>query len=100
MIEAFMIGLLIVGAIVTVIALGLLGTMWRSWWLYPAWGWFIMPLGMPSITFWHFTALLFFVETVSQRLDTKKDERPENRLTWVILFCWPIVAWALLRWMR
>lgn len=44
-----------------VLIITLFGVMWRSWWFYPAWGWFIVPLGVVPIRFWHFAALLMIV---------------------------------------
>lgn len=41
-----------IGAAVIVLPLAMLVIvallMWRAWWLYPAWGWFMVPLGLPG----------------------------------------------------
>lgn len=80
--------------------LALAGTMWRAWWFYPAWEWFIVPLGVPAISFWHFTALVFLLTTLTQHVDIKKDDRKTEWAAFVVSFLWPIAAWGLLRWMR
>lgn len=80
--------------------LGILGLLWRSWWLYPAWTWFLVPLGLPTITFWHFTALTFLVGVFTTHIDTKKDERPTNWPVISVMFVWPVVTWAILRWLK
>ncbi len=86
-------------AVPFVIILMALGVMWRSWWLYPAWGWFLVPLGVPPISFWHFAALLLLVDAL-RSVDTKKDERKSEWGSIVIVFLLPILVWALMRWMR
>lgn len=82
-----------------IIGLAIFGTIWKAWWLYPAWGWFIVPLGAPPIAFWHFVGLLFFHGVLNAKIDTKKDERKESWAAYVIMFLWPIIAWAILRWL-
>lgn len=75
-------------------------TAWRAWWLYPAWGWFLMPLGAPAIPFWHFTALLILIDTIWKQMDIKEDKRKIEWGSVIVHYLWPIAAWALLRWMR
>lgn len=93
-----------IGGIIVIIpvmfAIALLGATWRAWWLYPAWAWFLVPLGLPSVTFWHFTALMFMLTVVTQRTDVRKDDRKIDWAVCVASFLWPIAAWVLLRWMR
>lgn len=79
------------------IIIGLL--VWRSWWLYPAWSWFIVPLGAPAISFWHFMALTFLLGILSSQVETKKDDRPEDPKIWASKFCMPIIAWVVLKWL-
>jgi hypothetical protein len=92
------IGALVIG---TPIIMGIIlaGITWRAWWLYPAWAWFIVPLGAPSINFWHFAALLLLLDTM-KTISVKKDERKTEWGSIVVIILWPIAAWALLRWMR
>jgi uncharacterized BrkB/YihY/UPF0761 family membrane protein len=87
-------------ALPVMIGLGILAVMWRAWWLYPAWAWFLVPLGLPGIRFWHFTALLVLVSALIYRVDTKKDERKTDWGVIIVGFLWPILSWAILRWMR
>lgn len=87
-------------AIPFILCFAFLGTIWRSWWLYPAWGWYLVPLGVAPVNFWHFTALLFLVSTLTNHIDTKKDDRKFEWASLFVLFIWPIIVWALLRWMR
>lgn len=98
--ETFAIIGLVVVALPLLLGLALLVLMWRSWWLYPAWGWFVVPLGLPAIRFWHFVALTFLVGTITAHSDEKKDERPTDWGKVAVGFLWPIVAWVFLRWMR
>lgn len=83
-----------------ILALIVATMLWRAWWFYPAWGWFLVPLGVPQISFWHFTTLMLLVSVLTSRTDTKKDERKEDWAKVVILFIAPMLTWALLRWMR
>jgi hypothetical protein len=87
-------------ALPLLIGIALLGTMWRAWWLYPAWGWYLVPLGVPAVSFWHFTALMILVAVLTAHVETKKDERKTEWASYVVVFLWPIVAWAILRWLR
>jgi hypothetical protein len=80
--------------------LSILSLMWRAWWLYPLWAWFIVPLGARPITFWHFTALIFIVNIITTKNDFKKDDRPTDWSGMVIAFFWPIMLWAILQWMH
>lgn len=99
MTEVFAIIGIVLVTIPAVLALSLFAVMWRSWWLYPAWAWFIVPLGLPAISFWHFTALLFLVQSL-QSTDVKKNDRGVDWTIFTLHYLWPIAAWALLRWMR
>lgn len=83
-----------------VMVLALLATMWKSWWFYPAWAWFIAPLGVPAISFWHFVGLLLLVQVLTSNTDTHKDSRPQDWWVIAVSFLWPIAIWALLRWVR
>lgn len=82
-----------------VFALAILSSLWRTWWLYPAWAWFMVPLGLPQASFWHVAALLYLVHILTVDVEIRKDDRP---IAWtsigVILFS-PILSWAVLRWM-
>ena len=91
-------GVLVV-AVPVVLGLALLGVMWRAWWLYPAWGWFLVPLGLPPITFWHFTALVVLIDAM-KTVEVKKDERKMEWPLVVIGLLWPMVAWVMMRGMR
>lgn len=79
---------------------GVLVMMWRAWWLHPAWEWYIVPLGVPQVSYWHFIALVFFFNTLTMKHDTKKEDKVQWAGVLTLSFVWPIVAWALLRWMR
>lgn len=94
------IGLLAV-ALPLAVCTGVLGMVWEAWWLYPAWTWFIVPLGLPPITFWHFIALTFLLHVVMMNHEYRKDERSMDWPTFVgssILA--PMIAWAVLRWLQ
>jgi hypothetical protein len=83
-----------------VFGLALLIILWRTWWLYPAWAWFIVPLGAPAISFYHFAALMVFVGTQIPDNDTRKDDRDiewEKILGKVIA---PIFIYGLFYWLK
>ena len=84
-------------AIPIIIIIGVLGIIWRAWWLYPAWGWFLVPLGVHQISLWHFTALMFLLATLTHQSNTKKDERKEDWSSMLgVVVLYPIVAWLIL----
>lgn len=91
---------LLVMAFPFVLGLAILATMWRTWWFYPAWGWFLVPLGVPPISFWHFAALMLLVGALTTHNDTKEDPRKEDWQKLTIMFFWPMLLWALMWWMR
>lgn len=83
------------------IGLALLTLIWRAWWLYPAWAWFIVPLGAPQISFWHFAALTFIAGIYTAHTDYRKDERGINYAAWISnLLIWPPLAFVILWWLR
>lgn len=92
------IGMAIVGLPLTIVIVGL-STLWRAWWLYPTWAWYVVPLGAPAIAFWHFAALLILVSAL-HNTNIHKDERKIDWSTYVIVFLWPVAAWVILRWLR
>jgi hypothetical protein len=75
----------------------ILSITWRTWWLYPAWAWYIEPLGVRPITFWHFAALLFLISDLTP-MHTQKGEEDWPKL--LIVFLSPMITWAMLWWMR
>lgn len=47
----------------------------HGWVCATLWGWFVVPLGMPPITFWHAVGLSGFVNLMTYRYSsTPKDE--------------------------
>ena len=87
-------------ALPIVMLLGILVIMWRTWWLYPAWEWYIVPLGVPSIAFWHFAALLLLSSVLFHRDESKKDDRATDWGKTAAIFMWPVIVWVMLWWMR
>lgn len=81
------------------LAMIVLVTMWHAWWLYPAWGWLLVPLGAPPVSFWHFAALLLLVRAATQEVSTKKDDRKTEWGSVVLAILWPAIVWMLLKWM-
>lgn len=75
-------------------------TLWRAWWLYPAWAWFIVPLGVRPISFWHFTALMYLISVLTLHTDTKKDERPTQWAAVVTIMLVPVIYWLFFRWLH
>lgn len=82
------------------LGMALLVAIWRAWWFYPAWAWFVVPLGVPQIAFWHFAALLIFVNAATAHFDEKKDERKTDWAKVATAAAAPIFAWVLLRMLR
>ena len=50
-----------------VITINVVNGLWSTWWLHPLWYPVFSPLGVPSITFWHFLAMMWFVAAVRYR---------------------------------
>lgn len=99
--NAFIIGA--VGAplvLLFTVALALGIGSWWSWWLYPGWGWFVVPLGVPAVSFWHFWGLWILFRTRGTTLETKpKETAPTPWAAWLIVnSVGPIAVWAVLRW--
>lgn len=90
-----------VGAIVIaapfILAISILAILWRAWWLYPAWGWFLVPIGAPQISLWHFMALMFILATITHQSNTKKDERKEDWSSLLgVAILYPVLVWLIL----
>lgn len=73
---------------------------WWAWWLYPAWGWFVVSLGVRQIGFWHFAALVFLAKIITHQSSYKKDDRPTDWGFVIASYLVPIFTWLVLRWMR
>lgn len=90
----------VIGLTVTTIPLilgvAILGIFWRTWWLYPAWAWFAVPIGAPAISFWHFAGLITFVSMLTAHTDNYKETRQIDWTKVVISWLAPIITWALL----
>lgn len=86
-------------ALPLVFLLAILSSLWRTWWLYPAWAWFMVPLGLPQISFWHCAALMYLVHIMTVNVETKKDDRPVAWSSIGVILISPILAWAVLKWM-
>jgi hypothetical protein len=84
------------------IGLVLLGVVWRTWWLFPAWAWYVVPLGVRQISFWHFAALTALIGTLTHSTgDTKKDDRQPDWAKMIITpLLTPVFAWMLLWWLH
>lgn len=78
--------------------IGMVGLVWRAWWILPGWAWFIVPLGVPQVSFWHFTGVLLFVSATRVRGDFKKDDRKTDWLAIGAFVIGPIVAWLMMKW--
>jgi hypothetical protein len=96
-----LIGLTAVLLLVTgIIGLIVLSLLWRAWWLYPAWQWFLVPLGVPQISFYHFAAIVYLIGTLTAHTDVHKDDRPFSWSSFVALWTAPVIVWFILRWLR
>lgn len=84
--------------VIGTIVMTLLCVLWWSWWLYPAWGWFIVPLGVPPISLWHFWGLLALLRAKVPKIEDKEPEpKPGKNWPQFIAECLigPILMWAL-----
>ena len=93
-----------IGAIVVagpfIFGLLILAIMWRTWWLYPTWEWYVVPLGVRQVSFWHFAALMFLISVFTAHTSHKKDDRPMDWSSMLASLITPMLIWALLWWMR
>lgn len=73
----------LIGIIVAVmILLALACSVWNAWWLFPLWSRVMIPLGLPAVTFWQFTAVSVFIGAVrahAHPTDYAKDPNDERR---------------------
>lgn len=79
--------------------------VWFAWWLYPAWGWFVVPLGVPSITLWHFIGLFVLLRArLSEPKTEPKETKPKTTADHAgVMLAWavgPILTWVFLRWLH
>lgn len=90
----------IVVSIPFILVFGVAGMLWRSWWLYPAWSWFLVPLGIKDVSFWQFTAITFFVSTIMSHAGIHEDKRPISGISISMLFIMPVIAWGIMKWLH
>ena len=91
-------GMISIGAII-----GLLAGLWKAWWLFPAWAWFLVPLGVPQISLIGFMGLSVFINAVRPAAPNKKGEKDDwsnIMIGWVIgpVFSW-FFLWFIHRWL-
>ena len=103
--QALLVGIVGAAFLGVVFILAILQAIWSAWWLYPAWDWFIVPLGLPPISMWHFMALFVIARHKMPELQTRPKEREER--TWIELAAYyilivtgPIISWAWLKWLN
>lgn len=87
------------------LALGMAMCVWESWWFYPMWAQIMVPLGLPSVTFWMFAALNLFVSAIltpTPQNDYVKDKENASTNTvsrFVFSFVRPVIAYYFIQWM-
>jgi hypothetical protein len=91
-------GGVIVAPIILLFALA--GAFWRAWWLYPAWDWFVVPIGIRPITFSTFVGLSIIVSAMTHDPDMKEDKRPTSNYALLGLVIGPPVVWLALWWIH
>lgn len=64
------------------------GMFMSGWAIMKLWGWFIIPLGAPPISFWHGLGIAACVNLFTFRSDTPKD----NDKSW-----WSLIGLMLVR---
>ena len=96
------IALIVLGTIVAVagvIAISALAALWRTWWLYPIYQWYLVPLRVPMISFWHFMALMLVIGYLTGHVDLRKDERPIDWAAVAAAWISPVVLWVVTRYL-
>lgn len=84
-----------------VVVFGILGLLWKSWWYYPAWEWFLVPLGVPPVSFYHFTAIITLISVLTNQMDPREDKRQiDKTLFLLITLIYPISVWMVFRWLH
>ncbi len=79
-------------------------SFWWAWWLYPAWGLLIVPLGVSAISFWQFWALWILVHAKPPAWETKPKEEKSKGWADVVGFflghiAGPMFVYGLIKWM-
>lgn len=84
------------------LAISVLIALWSAWWVFPAWQWFLVPLGVPKISFWHFIGLWAIFRFRLPELEAKKtkDLVATDYVSWGLsLVLGPPLLWLWLRWL-
>ena len=102
--ESFVIVVVALGGVGIGIAMMVLSLLWWSWWVYPAWQWFMVPIGVPHISFWQFVGLVVLWRSRMPNKpsnipkETRKPNTTETTVYWVLAVLGPVLVWALLSW--
>lgn len=94
----------VIGVGIATLAIGLAfaQNVWWAWWVYPAWGWFLEPLGVPHVSLVVFMGLVMFLRAAQAGgWPTKATDSRRTAGEWIVvaigLVFGPITAWVLLR---
>lgn len=97
---------LLVAVVAGLLAIGVLATMWETWWLHPLWDIVMVPFGLPTISFWHFFALNIFLSVLlvptPERDHAKEQDKQKQQMAAagrvLLMFGRPVIAYYLVRW--
>jgi len=70
------------------LTIGGLRTLADAWGFMMLWGWFVVPLGLPAITFWHAVGLDLFVGMVAAFMAPR---RPDDQRDYAEDMAWSAV---------
>ncbi len=85
------------------LALMMANFAWWAWWLYPAWAWFLEPLGVPHVSFWMFVGIAVLLRQ-KPSFDFPEESKTRKWNEWLGLasgaVLGPIFVWVFLRWVH
>lgn len=92
------------GMVVLLAVLLIVAPLWSTWWLYPGWEWFVVPLGVTPISFWHMYGLkvfgysLFVYSGINKPNEGKEEDKTTKMLSAIFVFVvLPIAVWCVMR---
>ena len=96
--------LMLIVIVVAGIGLAFAQYVWWAWWVYPAWAWFLVPLGLPAINLWYFLGLVFILHGKPAKMEIAD---PEKKAKWTDWFGYalgslvgPIFVYWTLYWLH
>ncbi len=104
MIEVLVIGVIAALMLLLALVFGLANYLWWAWWVYPAWGWFVEPLGVPHVSIWAFVGVIILLHGKPDLWVGHSDTKTRTGAEWIGTLIGavsgPVVVWAILRWLH